>query len=185
MEWEAGLLLAGILFILLAVFSLGRSRKKNQQANPGITAREQIERVRQRQGVRDDLQGLMVEIEQMAKRLGAQLDAKTIHMEKTLREADERIAQLKALHETAPPNAPATAPSNEPADQPSEPAAPPQAFTPPPETPPAVPTDEPYVDPLTRDVYALADAGKGPQTIAQELREHVGKVELILALRQG
>ncbi len=178
MEWEAGILIAGILFILLAVFSLGRSRKKNPPSGPSLTAREQIERVRQRQGVRDDLQGLMVEIEQMAKRLGAQLDAKTVHMEKTLREADERIAQLKALHETAPlhtdPAAPPAAPPPAPADPPEDPAAP---------GPPG--HDAPYIDPLTRDIYALADAGKGPQTIAQELHEHVGKVELILALRQG
>ena len=111
-QWEVGLLLIGVLFIIFAVFSLGRSRKHRKHENPGITAREQIERTRQRQGVRDDMQSLMVEIEQLAKRLGAQLDAKTVHIEKTLREADERIAQLQALHETAPSPAPGSTPGN-------------------------------------------------------------------------
>lgn len=40
-------------------------------------------------------------------------------------------------------------------------------------------------DPLTRKVYALADAGRTPLQIAQALDEQPGKVELILALRRG
>ena len=39
-------------------------------------------------------------------------------------------------------------------------------------------------DDLTRNVYRLADAGHDPVAIAQQLNEHVGKVELILALRR-
>lgn len=40
------------------------------------------------------------------------------------------------------------------------------------------------LDPLTRSVYELNDAGRRPVEIAQALDEQVGKVELILALRQ-
>jgi hypothetical protein len=38
-------------------------------------------------------------------------------------------------------------------------------------------------DPLARQVYQLADTGLAPADIAQKIGEHVGKVELILALR--
>ena len=38
-------------------------------------------------------------------------------------------------------------------------------------------------DPLARKIYKLADAGRDPAQIAQELDEHIGKVELVLALR--
>ncbi len=51
---------------------------------------------------------------------------------------------------------------------------------------PAVAPQDPFgVDPLTRDIYTLADAGHSAQAIAQQLGQHTGKVELILALRPG
>ncbi len=40
-------------------------------------------------------------------------------------------------------------------------------------------------DPLTRSVYKLADSGHDTVSIARELDEQIGKVELILALRAG
>ena len=42
--------------------------------------------------------------------------------------------------------------------------------------------DEP-VDPLAKSVYSFADQGLDPAAIAAKLNEHVGKIELILALR--
>lgn len=41
------------------------------------------------------------------------------------------------------------------------------------------------LDPLSASVYELADRGRSPVEIAQQLDEQVGKVELILALRQA
>lgn len=46
-----------------------------------------------------------------------------------------------------------------------------------------LPRRDATLDPLTRGVYNLADQGYAPVQIAQELEEHIGKVELILALR--
>ena len=40
-------------------------------------------------------------------------------------------------------------------------------------------------DPLSSAVYRLADSGRAPLDIARELDEQVGKVELILALREA
>ncbi|MEM1354868.1 MAG: hypothetical protein AAGH88_08295 [Planctomycetota bacterium] len=165
MSLEVGLLILGIMFIIAAMFSLGRSRKRSAQGK--VTARDNLERARQRQGVRDDLESLMVDIEQMARRLSAQLDAKAVQVEKANREADERIAQLLALREQlARPGDPQAMDLTDPAPAPS-------------------PGDPAEGDPLTHQVYALADQGLGPGDIARQLNEHAGKVELILALRKA
>ncbi len=150
----------GIALIVLALMAF--ARKRRQRAAGGPTAREQIERSRQAQSVRGDLESLMVEIEQLARRMGAQLDAKSVQLERLIREADERLAQLERPRDLPPPTRASRA-SPTPVDEP-----------PPPPT-----------DPLTRSVHDLADQGLTPVAIAQKLDEHVGKVELILALRRA
>ena len=162
-NWQYGIAAVGILFIIMAMFSLGRSRKRTIASRD--SARDHVDRARQKQGVRDDLEALMVDINRMARDLGGQLDAKIIRIEKANQEAEERIAQLEALRESLANPAALQA---QPADQIV--------------TPQAAPED---ADPLTREVYALADQGVGPADIAEKLNEHVGKIELILALRTG
>ena len=173
-QWAYGLLAVGILFVIMAMFSLGRGRKR--KASVRDTARDHVERARQKQGVRDELEALMVDINRMAKDLGAQLDAKIIRIEQANREADERIAQLQALREEL----------SQPAAS-SQLVAPAYAEAGDALTPPAADPGDGSgpADPLTREVYALADQGVGAGDIAQRLGEHVGKVELILALRTG
>lgn len=162
-QWQYGIAVVGILFIIMAMFSLGRARKRTGSSRD--TARDHVERAREKQHVRTELEALMVDINRMARDLGGQLDAKIIRIEKANEEADERIAQLQALRDSL--NAPAAM---------GQPAAD-QLVTP--------QADAANVDPLTKEVYALADQGKGPADIAQQLDEHVGKIELILALRTG
>ncbi|MFK7789285.1 MAG: hypothetical protein AB8C95_07330 [Phycisphaeraceae bacterium] len=157
-QWQYGIAVVGILFIIMAMFSLGRARKG--KATVRGSARDHVERARQKQVVRDDLEALMVDINRMARDLGGQLDAKIIRIEKANEEADQRIAQLQALRDEL------SNPSAMQADQLVTPQA-----------------NAADVDPLTKQVYALADQGKGPADIAQALDEHVGKIELILALR--
>ncbi len=94
-----------------------------------------------------------------AQRLGAQLDNKARRLEKLIEEADQRIAALSGA-----------APGLSAPDRPRAPAAPSPA--------------RPPRDPLTQAVYEHADAGRTPVEIARELDEQVGKVELILALRE-
>ncbi|MBL8745090.1 MAG: hypothetical protein JNK58_01900 [Phycisphaerae bacterium] len=45
-------------------------------------------------------------------------------------------------------------------------------------------TAEP-IDPLTRQVYSLADEGRSALEIASQLDEHTGKIELMLAIRRA
>jgi len=205
----------GLLLIILSLFMSLRKRRRGGRAEP--TAREQLERGKQEQGMRDDLQSLMVEIEQMAKRLSSQIDSKTLRLEKLLAEADRRIERLEQLtgqstgeptrqadtDDPAMPSARAGENGNAPASTPADGA---DATDPPGDTSvadsrrgpgasparatssPASSTDPPPPgssdDPLTRSIYELADAGKAAQQIAAELNEHIGKVELILALRR-
>lgn len=165
-QWQYGIAAVGILFIIMAMFSLGRSRKRTVASRD--SARDHVERARQKQGVRDELEALMVDINRMARDLGGQLDAKIIRIEKANQEAEERIAQLEALRDSLNDPYAINKPNPGGADQLV--------------TPQASAAD---ADPLTKRVYALADQGKGPADIAEELDEHVGKIELILALRAG
>ena len=157
------LFIAGVILITAWLFMRMRKRRIEGPGHP--TAREQLERYRQHDGVKHDLEGLMVDIEQLAKRLGAQLDAKALRLEKLIDDADLRISQLQAPSNVAapPPGAPLPAPSG------SSPIS----------------TNTLTPDPLTADVYRLADEGLPPPAIAGRLDEHVGKVELILALRRA
>jgi hypothetical protein len=93
------LLVPGLVLVIASLFFSIRNRKKRNQNDPSLSAAEQIERNRNLRGMRGDLEQIMVEIEQMAKRVGHQLDAKAIRLEHLLDQADLKIAQLQHLHE--------------------------------------------------------------------------------------
>lgn len=159
--------LVGIVLILASLMMA--IRKRRQRQGQQITAREQLERMKQEKAVRGDLEHLMVELEQLTKRFGAQLDAKATHLEKLLAEADERIAELRRLQGDGE-----TSEVQRDAWHAADPWRSPQAATAP----------ESEDDALARQVYELADQGLAPLDIARRLNEHVGKVELVLALRK-
>ena len=162
------LFIAGVVFITAWLFMRIRKRRMEGPGHP--TAREQLERYRQHDGVKHDLEGLMVDIEQLAKRLGAQLDAKAMRLEKLIDDADLRISQLDT---PLPPALPSTKPQTQ-----TLPTTPDNVEAHNAPDAPALP------DPLTAEIYALADEGLTPPQIATRLDEHTGKIELILALRQ-
>ncbi len=166
----------GVLLITLGML-MGVRKRRRLSAMRG-TARDQVEELKQRHAVRGDLEQLMTEVEQLAKRFAAQLDAKAARLERLIDEAETRITELKQLEEArratlslqkaaAPEHSTGT---NETVPSPSE-AAP---------SPPKPPDDT-----LKQQVCALADQGLDPIEIARQLNEHVGKIELILALRKA
>ena len=182
-------LLAGVALITTWLVMRVRKRRAAGEDRADLTPRELIERNRQHDALRGDLEDLMVEIEQLTRRFGAQLDAKSIHLEKLLDDAEQRIAELKGLADaatgasTAPPgNAEATRTPTDKAKAARAPRAAPDDEAP--AVAPAAGDDASPDDPLADRVYQLADAGQDPVAIARHLNEHVGKVELILALRQ-
>lgn len=197
-------LLLGLLLVTASLMmKLAKRRRGGSSSGPreaNVTGAERLEKLRQEQGVRRDLDSLMVEIEEMAKRLSHQLDAKAVRLEQLIEDADHRLTRLRHVAErleNASPDASRSAAANtsqadaaspsadskgttSEADEPgdllsaSSPAASRASETPSPEA----------SDPLTRSVYALADEGYDAQAIASRLQEHAGKIELILALRQ-
>jgi len=155
------LLAAGLLLLSLALLSRLRRRRLVGQSQP--TAREKIERDRQLRAMRGDLEQVMVQVEELARQFSAKLDAKTIALERLLREAEAKIHEMKALGKGRSESGPGDPRPGSGVSGAGEGGG----------------------DPLARSVYALADEGLTSAQIAQRLEEHVGKVELILSLREA
>ncbi len=169
------LLVAGV--VMLLIFFMSRYRHRKHNAPPTrLSVQERMEKQKQTLGMKEDMQQVMVEIETMSRRVGAQLDAKAAKLEQLITEADRRIAQLQKLESTSTPTQAGheAAPKHTMHDRVAQN-----------ETMIADSVEGPESgnDPLARRVYALADQGLDATAIAGELREHIGKVELILALR--
>lgn len=114
----------------------------------------------QQRSVERQMQNVLVELSEMARKISAQLDTRALKLELLIKEADEKIAALRS--------AAAPAPSPEPAPR---------------QTPRPAPEPEAPIDPRHAQVYALADQGRSSQEIAQQLNRPSGEIELILALR--
>jgi hypothetical protein len=112
----------------------------------------------EQRAVERQMSDLLVELSEMARKVSAQLDTRSRKLEVLIHDADEKIAELNRLT-----GAPRRAPD---ADAPSP-------------TP-----GEPLLDARYSAIYDLADQGRSPQQIAQELDRPRGEVELILALRR-
>ena len=154
--WTQALLVGGIMLVIASGMMMLRNRKRNAAAR--VTARDRLEEARadtrERGQQRKDLESVALSIEEMARRVGAQLDNKASRVEALLDEAERTIRRLESARFAA-----------------ERPLAPPV-----PAPPPSA------VEDLSARVRRLASEGKSPPTIAAEVGEHVGKVELILSL---
>ena len=182
LEPAHGVFVLGIVLIITSLMMVARGRRRKRAQGGGAPQpSERLEELRQRREVRGDLERLMVDLEEMARRLGAQMDAKARRVEHLLDLAETRLEELRRAQAGGLP---------------PEPTEPVSALEPPPspfdhDLPGAESTagspiasnlsDE--AQDLRQRVYALADAGADPGRIASELDEHQGKVELILSLR--
>jgi hypothetical protein len=154
------LLVAGVVMLgVLLTFGIRAKIARRNRDRP--SPRELIEQVKATHEQADDAHALSSHLADTARRLSAQLDNKARRLEVLIRQADERIT---ALSGTA--NGPPSAQAGGSRTETSSPGAAP-------------------LDPLTRSVYEHADTGLSPLEIAQQLDEQVGKVELILALREN
>lgn len=177
------MLVAVLLLLTLLVYNI-RKRGRGQEDRPD--PRQQMEQRKQAGGMQNDLREMMVELENVTRQFSSQLDAKSRKLEKLIEQADERIATLQRMAPggersvgddgqlQGPTRVESMAPGPASDPGPASSAAPAEV-----ETPAAA---EPT--PVSKKVYQLADAGCDAAQIARELGEHIGKVELILALRQ-
>jgi DNA-binding NarL/FixJ family response regulator len=114
----------------------------------------------QQRSVERQMQNLLVELNDMARQMSAQLDTRAAKLEQLIADADDRLARLQSATRGAPEEPAPTMRLTGTEDRAAE------------------------IDPRHADVYRLADAGRSPTEIAQQLNRPRGEIELILALRR-
>lgn len=175
------------LGIIATAYVFMRAKRKSDRqflsdarSSPGPSQHREAyyESLTHQRRVETQMSGLLVELEQMARQMNAQLDTRAARMEELIRQADERLAELRselARQGVAPPPATAVPPARP--DDIREEAEAEDSGEPPP--PPPIP-----IDPRHAAVYRLADQGRTSSEIAREVGQPAGEVELILALRR-
>lgn len=141
-----------VLYVVMRPFKNKRKDPLKPRANPSLAGQREVER---------QMTDLLVELEQMARQMTAQLDTRTRKLELLIKEADQKIAMLQG----AAQNAPALVDGSSPMESAAE-------------LPPV-----PLPDSRHSEVYDLADTGQSARQIAQQLGRPQGEIELILALR--
>lgn len=153
--------IAGLSALMLI---LTRRRVRRGQNSPRAYAREQIARLRQEREVQHQVQGVMVELNQLSRQINAQVDTRYAKLQAVIRHADERIDVLTRLVHAADGTPTIDVTVGDEANAP---------------TPPAEEEDR-----ARSHILALADAGRSAAEIARDVDKTPGEVELILALRQ-
>jgi hypothetical protein len=149
------LVAVGTLTIIYAVIRPMFRRKDPLQKPPAYAS------LSRQRAVEREMQNVLVELAEMARQITAQLDSRATKLELLIKDADQRIAQLK---ESPAPAAPSPLQENPPA--------------------PPEPMDASPPDPRYAEIYAMADQGRSAREIAEQLNRPSGEVELILALRR-
>lgn len=170
----AGLLAAaGMLLVCVAMITMYRRRLARSE-RPAPTARERLEAAEMRSQGKAQLESLMVDVQELTRLCAGQIEAKAARLDALIAQAEDRIRALERL--TGPVDSGEVRTEREGTSPRVETAhVRPRGR--------ALGGPQRTVDPLTRQVYELADAGHGSLDIAQRLDEQVGKVDLILALR--
>lgn len=117
----------------------------------------------QQRATERQMESLLVQLSDMARQISGQLDTRAAKLEALLREADEKLEQLRNAID--------------------DPATPARRQPEPEERPPMRLIVPETIDPRHAEVYRLADQGQSSHQIAQRLNRPSGEIELILALR--
>jgi len=159
-EWskqDTVLMGIGVLIIGYVMFRGSKMRLNRLRGTAVPSADDRARASRQAGGVHDQLDHVMLQLEELARSTTAQIETRFAKLEILLAEADTKIAQLQTLLATLnarPVNGSANALAGD------------------------------VIRPEHRRIHDLADAGRSPVEIAQEVGRDVGEVELILALRK-
>ena len=157
-------LIGGGLLVLIYLFFLRpKAKGAKRRSDPLATPASQRQSLAAQRSAEREMQSLVLELEGLARKMGAQMDTKARKLEALIEQSDERIARLEGLMSQAKA---ADLTDNVQRGH-SGPA-------------------ESGLAAIGRhnDIYALADAGKSPADIAKELGRPAGEIELILALRE-
>jgi len=154
-EWAAVLLFGGAALVLAVPAVRAYLARRRSGTNVPAPVSDRALRFNRLAREREELESLMSDVRELTRLCAAQIDARTARLEHLLERAERAAAQLN----TRASDAPLIGTRRVSVDAPAP------------------------ADPVTSKVYSLADAGRSPVEIASELGEHVGKVELMLALR--
>jgi hypothetical protein len=165
-------LIAGAILVVTYLATRNKTKKKDplekQASGPAATPNLSLA---QQRALERDMSQLVTELMEMARQMTAQMETRSAKLDLLLREADEKIAQFRALLDKTDRAAHG---NGEPAAHIHPPA--PRAELPPPSPPEQSSARH-------QQVYTLAEQGRTPHQIAQELGRQDSEVEMILALR--
>jgi DNA-binding NarL/FixJ family response regulator len=156
---------AFVLVYLMVLRPMMRGKKKDPLATP--RGGGGIRTLSSQRAVERDMQNLLVEYEGMIRNMTAGLDTRAAKLEMLIKEADEKLAALKAATAAGAGGVVASLYSS------TEPG--------PGDVPPAPAPGGP--DPRHLEIYDLTDQGLSAKDVARKLGRPSGEVELILALR--
>ncbi|MHC4949066.1 MAG: hypothetical protein ACYTG1_12545 [Planctomycetota bacterium] len=159
-QWIAPVLLVAGVVALGVILTMSVRDKLARKSADAPTPRERIDQVKSAARRRVEVETGQSEMLDTARRLAAHLDNKAERLEQLIGEAESCITRLSSLlPTTGTPGRRGGRPAGNGADEPEH--------------------------ALADAVYEMADAGRDAVSIARELDEQVGKVELILALRES
>ena len=169
-------IMGGAAVMIIYVMTRLTKKKKRDPFDTQFQARG----LAQQRSVERQMEGLLVELSNMARQMTAQLDTRAAKLEALIDDADERIARLEAMKKQTP-GRPTT--FEMPRETPPEPVM----AAPAPVAEVVAKVDDmapaPVIDAQHAEVYRLADEGHDAREIATELGRPSGEIELILALR--
>jgi hypothetical protein len=152
----------------LAVVLLSTLQRRRRLSRSRTTFRNEPQgRWRPEAGSRREIEQIMSELDQLARQIHGQIDARLARLESMLHEADERIGQLSRLSRNGTDGRSFDVTLDEPAT----------------EAEPVTQTPAP-INSAREAIYRLADGGLPAPAIAQRVGRTTGEVELILSLRR-
>jgi hypothetical protein len=171
MDKRQVLIYVGAMALLVLVTMSMRRRSRPTKDGSPDAARHRMEELRAQRGVKSDMEQLLAELQQLSRKISAEIDTKFAKLEASISDADRRIKTLQELlrNGDGQPRVDVMVGEDGRAAAGLEPAA---------EFPRGMITPDRHAR-----VYELADTGKSPVEIAQALGRPPGEIELILALR--
>ena len=181
-----------VLVLIFLVLYVPRMRRRNKSRGESVSFDRQSRRTADR--IQLSLEKLMVELFDMSRDINAQLDTRMAALQHLLREADDKIRQLKEAGADSarqeqprptPPEEPQQPAPDAPADEtPNDDSAPGETDDRPADKTPLLKTGT-AADPEHREIYRLADEGRTSTEIARQTGRPIGEVQLILDLRKA
>ncbi|MCA9242323.1 MAG: hypothetical protein KDA32_00100 [Phycisphaerales bacterium] len=201
-SWTPALLVMGAIVVMMGMI------RRNYRPTGTVreVARDNMARLKEQRDVRDSMDKLLIELEEVSRTVSAEIETRFAKLEVAIKDADARLAELRSLAESGVRAENPT--DRDGADVEGLNAAPTDDrarqgateidvllddFEPNPRPSPTVTVTipKPIVDDrrlamaeaLKQKVHELQDAGRRPMEIAESLGVTLGEVELLLQLR--